>query len=276
VSHYRLLVLDIDGTLTASNGRISPQVREAVRAAVSSGCLVTLATGRSFLLARAYAVELDLRLPLIVHSGAAVRDSASGQVLYESPVPIDAARRMATVASAYGLQPVLFQGGRLSDLVVTGLEAQDTDASRWYLGNKTEQLIRRPPHALVDGVPPLNIAVPASSDQALALLPQVIDIPGCRTFITRFPQHSWTLVEGLAANCSKAAAMAYLARQLGVGMENVIAVGDQPNDLEMIEAAGLGVAMGNAAPEVRACADTVAPSHDEDGVAWVIEQFILR
>ena len=87
--------------------------------------------------------------------------------------------------------------------------------------------------------------------------------------------HDW-FVEGLAASVSKGTAAARLADRLGVAREEVMALGDGGNDLAMVEWAGLGVAMGNAAPAVRAAADVIAPSQAEDGAAWAIEQLALN
>jgi hydroxymethylpyrimidine pyrophosphatase-like HAD family hydrolase len=87
--------------------------------------------------------------------------------------------------------------------------------------------------------------------------------------------HRW-FVEGLAAGVSKGAAAERLAARLGVAREQVMALGDGGNDLAMVEWAGLGVAMGNAAPAVRAAADVVAPTQAEDGAAWAIERYALN
>jgi hydroxymethylpyrimidine pyrophosphatase-like HAD family hydrolase len=275
LTRYRLLLLDIDGTLTAPDGHITAPVKTAVRAAVTAGVHVTLATGRSFALARTYAAELELRLPLIVHSGASVRDSLTGAVLYETPVPATAMATVVRMAACSRLQPILFQTGADEDRVLAGPPELDNEATDWYLGNKRGALVRRTIEELARSEPPLNIAVPAAHDAGVALLNRAIGVPDCRMFATRFQRHNWVIVEALAVDSSKAAAMRFLSTHLAVSREEVLAVGDQPNDLEMIEAAGLGIAMGNAAHEVKARADVVAPSNEDDGVAWVIDEFVL-
>jgi Cof subfamily protein (haloacid dehalogenase superfamily) len=273
---YRLLVLDVDGTLTMPDGEISRRVKAALHEAMAAGVLVTLATGRSFALARRYAEALALRLPVIVHSGAAIRDSATGEVLYETPVPQPATSEVVRLAAAFGLQPILFRTGNHDENVLAGPPELDNPASDWYLGNKREALIRLPVEQLAASEAPLNIAVPAPPERGMELLHAARDVSGCRLFLTRFQHRPWAIVEALAPESSKAAAMRHLASLIEVRADQVIAVGDQPNDLEMIEAAGLGVAMGNAAEIVKERAGVVAPSNEEDGVAWVIERFILQ
>jgi Cof subfamily protein (haloacid dehalogenase superfamily) len=272
---YRLLVSDVDGTLLDPNSEVTPRVREALRAAAEAGCAVTLATGRSLALARPVAAALGLEVPLILHSGAVIREARSGAVLYDCHLPLEPARAAVAAAIARGLQPLVFENAHRGERVLTGPAEFDNSATRRYLRNKLERCHRLPYRELPGEHDPLCVTVLGNQDNLRSFRAELETIPGCRGALAVLPAVRSHLLDILGRGCSKAAALSALASRLGISLAEVIAVGDHANDLEMIRAAGVGVAMGNAPEEVRAVADWVAPPNTEDGLAAVVERFIL-
>jgi Cof subfamily protein (haloacid dehalogenase superfamily) len=272
---FRMLVVDVDGTLVGRDRHVSPRVRAAVRAALAAGALVTLATGRWFRSAQPIAAELGLELPIILHNGALVKESLTGEVLAHCHLPLPMARTAIGLIERHGLQPIVYENAFGGELMVAGPAELDSAATARYLATK-EVALRRAPRgrlALLDD--PLELVVADTAERADPLLAELSGGPWrtVTSMSTLVPDARF--IEILSPDCSKTRAIRALAGRCGVELAEVVAVGDNFNDLDMIEAAGLGIAMGNAPPEVRARADWVAPTVDDDGLAAAIERFVL-
>ncbi len=282
----RLIALDVDGTLLTSAGEVSPGVRAAIREAAARGVHVTLATGRRLYAARVYAEMLGFRLPLILHGGAVIQESATGAVLYEDAIPPDVLREAVAIGRAHGYQPVLLESPAHGGRLYTGPEAADNRATREYL-------ITRDGLARTDGdtLPTLgNILSIALFDDELppllTLREALVAALGERigNLIDR-PVSATASIKTFAldlfnAGCGKAKALAHLAAQEGIALAETMVVGDYLNDLEMLVAVrdggGIAVAMGNAEPELKAVATAVVATNDADGVAEAIHRFVLQ
>jgi len=278
---FRLVALDCDGTVVRPDGTISPRVVEAVRAAVAAGCRVTLATGRRFPAASRVAAALGLRAPLILHNGCVIQDSATAAVLYEDALDPDRLAPTVEHALAHGQQPVLYESPARGGRLFVGPAELDTPGTRRYLETRTsaQPVVRLPverlgrlPHILSVGIfaagparlPELQAAVQADEACSTVLMP-----PGS---MDTAPVYG---LEIFAHGCGKGRALAYLADHLGVPLAEVLAVGDQVNDLDLLRTAGLGLAMADAPPSVQAFADAVVAGCLEDGVAEALERYIL-
>jgi Cof subfamily protein (haloacid dehalogenase superfamily) len=272
---YRMLVVDVDGTLIGRDRRVSPRVRAAVRSALDAGALVTLATGRWFRSAQPVAADLGLELPIILHNGALVKDSLTGEVLDHCHLPLSMARAAIGLIERRGLQPIVYENAFGGELMVAGPAELDSPATARYLATKEVALRRagRGELALVDD--PLELVVVDTAERAEPLMAELAAGPWrtVTSMSTLVPEARF--VEILSPRCSKTNAIRHLASRWGVDLAQVVAVGDNFNDLDMIEAAGVGIAMGNAPPGVRARADWVAPPVEEDGLAVAIERFVL-
>ena len=270
---YRLLALDVDGTLLDSAGVLRPRVRRAVRAAADAGCAVAIATGLRYHAACDIAAALGLDAPLILHNGAVVQRAHSGEVLAESPLAVDVAHAVAGIMAVSGAQVVAFPPPRLGDVVLAGPADLDGELAALYLADCGLRVHRRPLHAMFDGVGPLTMVAMDSESRldgvAAALAPRT----DCRVTRNTFPLwgRRFHVLDVLAPETSKAAAVAALADRLGVPIADTVAIGDHFNDVEMLEAVGLGIAMGNAPAEVQVRADRVTGSCDEEGVAQALE-----
>jgi Cof subfamily protein (haloacid dehalogenase superfamily) len=237
--------------------------------------LVTLATGRGPALARPIAPQLGIAAPVILHSGALVQELIGGAILHHTHLPRAAARAAVAVVLAHGLQPLVYENVFRGASILLGPENRDNAATRRYLANKAERCRRLAPAQLPGETDPLCVSVLGEAAELESLRRDLASAGGCHAALAALPALGAHLLDILAEGCSKASALAYLAAARGIPMAEVIAVGDHANDLEMIRAAGLGVAMGNAPPEVRAAAGWVAPSNEEDGLAVVVERFLL-
>lgn len=270
----RLLVLDIDGTLLDPSGQLTPPTVAAVRAAVAAGCVVTLATGRRFRTARPIAAALGLELPILVQNGALIKDSCTEEVLYHRHLSCAAAAVAVECLWQAGLQPIVYENAFVGERVFTGPSERDSAVSGAYFGRRPEDYLRCPTlAALIPPAAPLEVAAVDDAARLLTVAPGLVHV-GMRLINTTYTSGAGFL-EVLDAGCSKAEALYELARRLEVPMAQTMAIGDNLNDLELLTAAGIGVAMGNARSEVLAVAREVTASNAEDGVAQAIRRHVL-
>jgi Cof subfamily protein (haloacid dehalogenase superfamily) len=262
---YRLLVVDLDGTVRSRALGITPGVRAAVAQARARGVRVCVATGRMWRSAEPWVRTLGADPPTILYNGGQVLEFTTGRTLYERRLPRPAAREALTLARAVAeVQPLLYAGDRVYAERLHPL----ADA-----------------YALDDG---LSYEVVPSLDALLGEDPHKVLIIGARERIdalqdavrqSGIPVHAVksepVYLEILPPGVSKGTALRAMVDALRVSIEETIAVGDNWNDLEMIEAAGLGVAMAHAPEGVRAKAHYVCGTAEEEGVREVIERFVL-
>jgi hydroxymethylpyrimidine pyrophosphatase-like HAD family hydrolase len=271
----RLIALDVDGTLLDPREEIRPRVRAAIREAIDRGCLVTLATGRRFVGASHIAEDLGLALPLILHGGAVVQDSATGAVIYQDPLEPDTVETLLRLMLP-AHQVAIYESPAFGGRVFSGPPDLDNEPIRLY-DQLRGPFVRVPLDELFGIRHVLSLATFSRQEGTLrGLAAQVAAVPGASPLLTR-----WTLIDDDAleifrAGCSKASAIAHLAAAHGLGMDEVMAIGDGINDCEILAAVGLGVAMGNACPEAVAAARVQVGTNEQDGVAEAIERYVLR
>jgi hydroxymethylpyrimidine pyrophosphatase-like HAD family hydrolase len=280
-----LVVLDMDGTIYGRQfaGGITKRVRRAIAAVQEAGTPVTIATGRIFDFVRAVAPELGITLPVITAQGAVIGDPGSGEVLYESLIGEDDACNVAAWADGEERTTVFYlnsSAGR-TRLVQRapgggngsgGWEGWDSSTYDHWFGSPREMHDRLFDVLSVPGVRPLKFITvndPAlEPDQTGALQRRF----GGGILVSRSHQY---LVEGTAPTANKGHALLRLTERLGIDPKRVLAIGDNENDIPMLREAGLAVCMGQAPAVVRAEADWIAPTLDEDGAAVALERFVL-
>ncbi|MGH7204013.1 MAG: HAD family hydrolase [Candidatus Levyibacteriota bacterium] len=250
---YKAIISDIDGTLVPvkMDALPSKRVKKAVQKATEKGVLFSLATGRPFHLVEYLVDDLLLKSPIIVDNGAAIYSADTRRSLYDAIIDNNRANKIVAIINSYH-KPFhvscttdnLFKVTSLSpDLkvrkfVIHGLTPRETETIIKHLGDtfKNLQLIRT---GAKEGKELLDIYV---------------------TDITASKQH----------------AILKLAEILQIKTTEIIAIGDHYNDFPLFMACGLKIAMGNAVDDLKAIADYIAPSLEEDGVADVIEKFVLN
>jgi Cof subfamily protein (haloacid dehalogenase superfamily) len=260
---YRLLALDLDGTLMGLTFQFSPRVKRAIARAHHGGIAVTLATGRSPISARPFAKELDIRAPLICYQGGLIADR-EGSVLHHAALDRRLAAEVIELAQSRDWHVSLYVDGAF---YLTELRRPLS----FYEGLLNPTVYRVPNlAALLDRDPDkVLIIADGNGDEILAGLHERFD---GQMHIVR--SHD-LFMEASPLGIDKGSGLAWLAEHLGVPQAQVMAVGDQDNDAPMIAWAGLGVAMGNGSPACKAAADWIAPSLEEDGAAVAIERFAL-
>jgi len=273
---YRLLALDIDGTLLRSDKTISPRTLAAVFDARRFGVRVVLITGRRHPAARRIVEQLGFDLDLVLHNGALIIEN--GAVLRCLPLARDLALRAVAIGRACDADPVLHCGhlgeGRL---MIEGIAPSNT-LLVYYLDRS---------HPDVTSVPVLDDALAEDPIQVMfgggieamgQLHARLTEELGQAVRIDRtiYPASDVLFLDVLQAGVGKAEALRFLQRRWKVAAEETLAIGDNWNDHEMLEAAGLGLVMGNADPEMLRLGLGVLPTNDEDGVAIAIEREILR
>lgn len=284
-SPYRLIALDVDGTLLDPAGHVSPRTRAAVREALARGVAVVLCTGRVFSQGiRHLSEELGLSLPAIVRNGAAIQDAATGRVLFSRAIPESAVRAALDAMLGRETVPVVEEGPGARDELVTIRGATSNPAVRYF----ARSWLRQDNFRFVDEsgelyrVPaPTFVCAFGTRERTEPVYRALGALPGTKLYWTgdgRFdrplnPEHYCAGIS--PGDCSKATALAAFAGERGLGMESVMAVGDFYNDLEMLAAAGLGVAMGHAPEGVRRVARAVVPDNANDGAAVAIERYVL-
>ena len=276
--HYRLLALDVDGTLLDPSGALRPAVRDAVIAVQQRGLRVVLCTGRRFRTARPLAQALQLDTPLVVHNGAVVKDLASGQTLQQSYLPIDMYHQALPLLRRLSTPMVYIDAFQENvDILTESMEGAHP-FQRAYLTDQLAhcRIVDDIASPLSHGVIVLGIMADGPNLQALRLVvEQALGTRG-RVHLLMNKNYQGYILEILQTGVSKWQAVQHLAAQQDIAPEEIIAVGDDHNDLDMIRYAGLGIAMGNAVPEVQAAADVITGSNAEDGLVQALERFILR
>lgn len=267
------MLTDLDGTLLRDDKSLSPANRAALERTAASGCQVVVATGRLLRAVPQALLDLPFLRYFILMNGAQVLDRETGEVLYRCEIPLETAKQVFDLVDSLDCTVDCFQ----NDQGI--MERKYYDRLEYYIPNEASRALTRASRLPVDD---LWTAVCARGDTVqkiqmyfphLELRPQVMALLRRET-----PElvQSISMPSNLELNApgaTKGAALGALCRTLGLSPQDVIAFGDGTNDISMLQSAGLGVAMSNAAPEMLAAADLVAPSNQEDGVAQILARW---
>jgi Cof subfamily protein (haloacid dehalogenase superfamily) len=271
----RLLALDIDGTILDSEGHIPDANREAIARAIEAGVEVALATGRRYDFARPIFEKLPAPLTLILSNGAIVKTRA-GETLMRSLLPREIARGvLARVPEHRESAAVVFDRPREGQVVFEAIDWEHPVHQRFYASNRP----------FLSEVAPLEMCLTEDPIQVMfsggcvAMRTLFEDLQGTgadySVALTEYEHRDFSLVDIVQAGCSKGRALREWADRRGLGPEEVMAVGDNLNDLQMLEFAGTPVVMGNALAELKARGWPVTATNDQEGVARAIETFLL-
>lgn len=266
-----LIAIDMDGTLLNPQHEVTPAVKQALAAAREKGVQIVLATGRPFIGVQCYLQELDLQQVgcyCITNNGALVHDAQDGGVIAEIALKIDDYHYMEKLSRELGVH--------FHALTKTDLFTANRDISQYSVHESS-----------ITGIP-LHFC-PAEEMDALLTFPKVMMIDHPELLdqaITQIPAEAkerYTIMKSspyfleiLDKRVNKGEGVKTLATKLGIPRENVMTLGDQENDIAMLEYAGIGVAMGNALDSVKAVSQFVTKTNMEDGVAFAVNKFVLN
>jgi 5-amino-6-(5-phospho-D-ribitylamino)uracil phosphatase len=271
---YRLLAIDIDGTLVNSRDELTPATRAALARVGEAGVQVVLATGRRYSHALPLVKPLEIDVPLVTASGALVKDPIDHRTLYQAEFEPEVLLQALAIVDDAGYDPVL-----CADTFALGFdfyharEKPRTPELAFYIAMNPGRnriwpdLVTSPPPGVFGG---FVVGSLGQMQELEALLDR--KMPGkLHTHVLHPPRYKGFFIEIAPVGVTKWSAIQRLAESWGIAESEICAVGDDVNDIPMIRAAGLGVAMGNAQPSVKAAADRIAPTHDEDGLVQVVE-----
>ena len=278
----KIIALDLDGTLLDSQKRLSDGNRAALEEAAAKGVLIVPTTGRFFGMMPQSIRDLPFVRYAITINGAQVYDRETGTAIVREEIPLDMALDIMRLLDGYDVIYDCYRSnwGWMTESLQNKAEDYATDAH--YV--KMVREFRNP-------VPELKayLESTASEGDVQKVMLFARNTPGSEAVTKaiaeavreRFPQikatsSTWNNLELNIETAHKGNSLRRFAEHLGYALDNCMALGDGTNDLSMIEAAGLGVAMSNAHPLVIAAADHVTASNDEDGVAKAIRDFALR
>ena len=283
-SPVRLVAIDMDGTLLPTFAQvISPRTARALKAAEEAGITVAIATGRRTAYTTPLLDGLGLRAdtPLITSNGAVIR-TLGGDSLGRSQLPSETARGLCQLLRPFGTLIFTFDRPGRGGLVLEDLDQANGRINLWVDANRYAIEVVKPlEDALVDGDDPIQgmvcggVSAMRQAEQALKASEWSAS---CECIKTEYPSRDISILDLLPPGVSKASALEKLAALLGVDRKETMAIGDNWNDVDMLEWAGQGVLMGNAALELRTMAEArgweQAPHNNEDGVAVVLEAAI--
>lgn len=272
----RLLAVDIDGTLLNSQFHIADHDIEALRRAHSSGMEVMLVTGRKHTFALPIAEQLGLDLWLISSNGAVTR-SLRGEAFHRDLLPVETCRHICAAMDDFrGNMVVTFDKESKGALVLERMDELTTSIQRWLEKNMQYiEFVVPIENALTsDPVQAMFCGTIERMGEALACLESSGLMERMTVLRTEYPLRDLTIVDVLNRDCSKGHAVARWAAHRGIGRDQVMAIGDNYNDVEMLAFAGLPFIMGNASDELKARGWPVTRSNDECGVAVAIEQVL--
>ena len=255
----RLAAIDLDGTLLRPDGSLSERSRAALESVRAAGIRVVLVTARGPRSVRVLAADLGLDGSAICSNGAIILDLVSGEVVRTQPLATEVAARLVRELRSR-LPGILFAAESEEIALEPGFAAWEWEPPAGTHYADGLELVAEPIAKLIVRHDMHALEAVAEAARELAGDDAAVTIPG-----------PWT-VEISAAGVSKAAALAELCAELGVSPDEVVAFGDYPNDLPMLEWAGHAVAVANAHPNVLAAADEVTASNADDGVAVVLER----
>jgi Cof subfamily protein (haloacid dehalogenase superfamily) len=272
VRDIRLLVLDLDGTIVDRSNRISDSVAQALDSVKRRGVAVAIATGRRFQSSLPAYDLIGSTLPLICYEGGLIRDRNAGITHRHWPLEPRAVAKILDQTEHLSLD------GRLSvhfhietDLYVLNL---NDASSKFFEGSTVVPIVLSDLRSLLNRAT-TKVMVLSDDIEIITSLSTHLDNSDSRTRMTEYK--GITLLEVFPLTVNKRVAVRYLAEEvMTLRPENVMAIGDDLTDIEMLKYAGVGIAMGNAPAAVKACADWVTSTIENDGVARSVERWILE
>lgn len=265
---YKLIALDLDGTLKNSENKITPKTKKALIKVQELGMKIVLASGRPTPGLRHEAKELKLDKYggyILSFNGARVVDVKTGETVYEQTLTVEEAKEVYDRSKKYQLSCMTYK----DNVIIT----EDIDDKYVCIEAQINDIEKQKVSSFVDCLKdPIHKVLLTGEPDYVGDIEAEFKMPfGNRLSIYRSAPF---FIEVMAKGIDKAASLDRLAKSLGIQQTEVIAFGDGYNDLSMIEYAGLGVAMDNAVDGVKEKANMITKSHNDDGIAYTLLQVI--
>lgn len=274
---FRLVAVDLDGTLLSSTRDIAEENKQALAACADARVAVAIVTGRRFPSARPYVANLPIDPFVVANSGAIIKAGVNGPLLRRSLLRRDIAEAVLDIAAAAGIEPVVHDGPNGEGRLILREDAKVLPHVGRYLNQTTPPPIWVP--SLVLERDPVQIGFAAGLTEIREFaehLATKLPVASVSIIKTEYPKEDLALLDVLAADANKSSALKFLSTHVGVPMSETLAIGDNWNDLDMLEAAGLGVVMANAVEELKNKGFAETRSNDDAGVADAIHRYVLK
>jgi len=273
----RLIALDLDGTLVNSRWEISERDLQALAAATERGIQVVLATGRRPRAAAPYAAKMPFPVTIITSNGARVTTSA-GEVAYRDFLPRDVALKVLETLRAYRPYTVVtFDVPGMGQITMQDCAVQEGPLG-WYVRTSMDHLQLVPDLSAEVQTDPVQVMVggpPGRIEAVDPLLRQSPASPYIHITWTKYPERNVAICDIMNRGCTKGHALKFWATHCGIAASEVMAIGDNFNDVEMLEFAGLAVVMGNHIDGLHRPGWVITSHCDESGVASAVENYVL-
>jgi Cof subfamily protein (haloacid dehalogenase superfamily) len=274
----KLIAMDIDGTLLDSHSQLPEENARAIAEAAARGIAIAIVTGRRFDFARSVAEALPCDLHLIVNNGALIK-SKRGDTHQQLLLPIATARRVLEATQEFRSEASVVFDRRERQVILERINWDDPVRGPYFRRNREYIAEVAPLTLCLDGDDPIQIMF-VGACRRMREAKQVLEaLPFAQDFslaLTEYEYRDLSLVDIVRRGVTKGAALAEWARRLGIARAEVMAIGDNWNDREMLEYAGLPVVMGNSVDELKSLGWTVTLSNDECGVAHAIRTHVLE
>jgi Cof subfamily protein (haloacid dehalogenase superfamily) len=259
---YKLVALDLDDTLLRGDLTISERNERAIVSVKRMGVEVVLASGRMHRSMVPYARKLNLKGPMISYNGAMIKDLRSDTPILHIPLPPELAMEIVRFAEKEGLHLNYYLDDKL-------YVARETEWGKLYAYRSSVTMIPVGSLRIFDGMSPTKLVIISDPSLIDEILPDMEARYKGRLYVTKSkPEY----LEFMNPKASKGSALKAIVEMMGIRREDIIAFGDSYNDIEMIEYAGMGVAMKNSPIEVKKAAKLIAPSAEVDGVGEVLRE----
>ncbi len=260
---YKMVVLDLDDTLLNKEHSISQKTINTLEKLKNKGVEVVVATGRMYCSALPYIKQLGLFGSMITYNGAYIRDVEEDELVFHQPIELNVAREILKDAEEAGLYANIY----IDDNLFVNELGPESDLYKKIsrvdaipVGKLSEYISQAPTKLLI-------VEEDLEKNQHYRELfkekyKDVVEVTESKAFFIEF----------MAKNVSKGHAIKVVANNLNIGLDEIIAIGDSWNDIEMLQTAGLGIAMGNAPDGVKKHADMIADDHDNEGVSSILTE----
>jgi Cof subfamily protein (haloacid dehalogenase superfamily) len=273
----RLIAMDIDGTLLDNRHELPDANRDAILEAHSRGIEIVLVTGRRFDFARPIAERIPCELALIINNGALIK-STNGETHLRHLLPRSIAREVLRATAEFRSgAAVVFDRAQKDQVIFEHIDWNDAVSSGYYQRNREfiSECVPLEDSLTEDPIQVMFVGSVARMRAALAIVRAMDCSPQFGLAYTEYEHRDLGILDVIASGSSKGAALAEWARRRGIARDEVMALGDNWNDRDMLEFAGLPIVMGNSVAELQSLGWPVTLSNDESGVAAAIRKYVL-
>ena len=275
----KLIAMDIDGTLLGSNGQVPEENARAVVEAARRGIEIVLVTGRRFDFARPIADALPCDLHLIVSNGALIK-SKSGETHQQLLLPSGTARQVIEATAEFRANAaVVFDRPLARQIILEKVEWDDPFRGGYFRKNREYIAEVSPLADCLNGEDPIQVLFTGACQPIRKAMRELANLPIASDFtlaLTEYEARDFSILDVLRPGVTKGVTLKEWARRRGIAREEIMAIGDNWNDREMLEFAGLPVVMANSVAELKSLGWAITLSNDESGVAAAINAYALK